>query len=102
VNKCWATTLILLTSVLNVVDGLMTLGWVLLTDATEFNPFMKPLIESNPVVFIIFKTVAVTCCLSVLWAHRQHWLSKIGMIMISVAYTAVVIYHTWAMVHFIL
>lgn len=101
-NRCNVAALILLISVLNVVDGLMTLGWVLLTEATEFNPFMKPLIACSPFVFIVTKTVVVSLGLLVLWLYRRRPLSKIGLLIILAFYTCVVIYHGWAIVHFVL
>jgi hypothetical protein len=95
-------TAIVVISMCNVFDGLMTLYWVLFLGATEFNPILRPIIENDPFGFITAKTVVVTCLLSVLWTARCLKLARGGIIFLLCAYVGVSIYHLWAVYRFVL
>ena len=95
-------TIVILISVLSLIDGTMTLCWVLFTDATELNPIMKPLIDCHPIIFLVIKTGTVTFFLIILWIFRKNRLARIGLNLLLVIYFSVVIYHGWAIVKFVI
>jgi hypothetical protein len=101
-KDCQVLTLVLLIGVLNLIDGAMTLGWVILTDTTESNPLLEPLLDCCPMNFLIIKMTFVTLCLVVLWTFRRSKLSQVGIVLLLVAYLSIVVYHAWAVIKFVL
>lgn len=72
-KKTFTFGLLGLLVVMNLLDGIFTLVWVLSGQATEANPLMALLIDAHPLLFIIFKIALVNLGAILLWRlyHRR-------------------------------
>jgi len=78
--------------VLNVVDAIFTIGWVESGLAREANPLMAILME-QPILFICIKLALVSLGVVLLWLRRQRPAAVIGIVLIFVAYYAILLHH---------
>lgn len=73
--------------VLNLLDAGATLHWITSGQATEANPIMNQALLHGPQTFLIAKIVSVVIAATVLWSHRHHLLSRMGVALTSVVYS---------------
>lgn len=73
--------------ILNLLDAGATLHWINSGIASEANPIMNHALQHGVHVFIIAKLVSVVIAATILWNHRQHLLSRIGVALTSVVYS---------------
>jgi hypothetical protein len=89
----WLKGLVASVIVLNVIDGILTIVWILTGGAIESNPLMNYLIQLHPVLFIITKMTVVSLGILFLWHFRQKALAVIGISIAFICYYAVTVYH---------
>jgi hypothetical protein len=92
-EKKWLLVIVLAIFVLNAMDGLLTVFWVLNYHAVEANPFMQDTVHNHPVLFIIVKMSLVLLGSILLWLLRNRPLAVIGLFAVFLVYYFVVIYH---------
>jgi hypothetical protein len=80
--------------VLNIYDAISTLLWIELNLARELNPFMALLIEINPILFVLIKTILVNTGVWLIWLNRESSLSKLATAPVFLLYFLVCIKHT--------
>ena len=88
--------------ILSVVDGALTIFWVLSNLAEEANPLMDYLIRQAPVLFMLVKTTLVALGVTLLWRFRARTLALGGIVACFFIYAAIVAYHLNAIQHFFL
>lgn len=91
----WLTYLLGAIFALNVLDALATVFWVSSGLAYEANPLMAELLQVHPGLFALGKLTLVGLGLSLLWRHRDHLLSALSTVVLTVVYLGVVLYHLW-------
>ena len=82
--------------IMNLVDAIATLVWINLGIAEEDNPIMAFVLESDPSVFVIIKTVLVILSILLLWRMRTEMLARILVIPVFLSYVYVMILHASA------
>jgi hypothetical protein len=85
--------LLVVLCLLNLVDGLFTIGWVLTHRAVETNPLMDYLLQIHPVFFISVKIALVQLGALVLWFHRFRRLVFVSASLAVVVYLWIVFIH---------
>lgn len=79
--------------VLNLLDAIFTLFWVQAGLAREANPFLRDLVASSPVAFVVVKLGLVGLGSSMLWRHRERPLAVIAIFSLFVVYYALLLWH---------
>ena len=79
---------------LNLYDALFTVTWVLSGMATEANPLMKVLIETNVFLFVITKLILVNLGVWIVWQNLKHPLARLSICFSFGVYLCVCIFHT--------
>jgi hypothetical protein len=79
--------------ILSVLDGILTIFWVLADFAEEANPLMNILIASNPVIFMMVKMVLVSLGIALLWRLRFKRLAVAGIFICFLVYCGIMIHH---------
>ena len=83
--------------VLCVLDGVMTIIWIVTGGAREANPMMDLLFQIHPAVFMLVKTTLVALGITLLWRLRRHALAVVGIFVAFIAYYFIVVaYHLTA------
>ena len=80
------------TVVFNALDAILTMAWVLSGQAEEANPLMSGIL-SSPVLFVLVKTVLVSCGCQLLWLRHRHPVSVVGIFAAFYAYCVVLLHH---------
>lgn len=69
---------LLVLGALNVADGALTIEFVRLGHAEEANPLMAHLIAESLPAFALYKFVAASAFMWLLWKYRKHRIAQIG------------------------
>ena len=88
--------------ILSVIDGVLTIFWVLSDLATEANPLMNHLITQDPVLFMVVKIALVTLGVTLLWRLRERPLALVGIFTCFLVYATIFIHHLTALGRFVL
>jgi hypothetical protein len=83
--------------ILSVIDGVLTIFWVLSDLAVEANPLMDHLITQDPVLFMVVKIALVALGVSLLWRFRARPLALFGIFACFLIYTTIFIHHLSAL-----
>lgn len=78
---------------MNLADCCLTLFWVAGGHATEANVVMAALLQLGPVPFAVVKTALVMAGAWVLFHRRHRPLAQAGLLVVTVAYLAVLVHH---------
>jgi hypothetical protein len=89
----WLEGIVKVTLVLNLLDALFTLTWVVSGLATEANPFLHDLVHQHPVSFVAAKLTLVGLGSLLLWRHRGRPLSVVAIFVAFLAYYALLLIH---------
>ena len=89
----WMTILLAVTIILNLFDAVSTLLAVQLGSATEANPLMAHLLQRSAVLFMFAKLSLVSCGVALLYRWRHLRLARMGTVVATVAYAAVIAIH---------
>ncbi len=89
--------LLLMTFVMNVADGLMTILWVSSQLAIEANPMMDVLLQIHPGLFLLGKVGLVTGGLLILAQRRNQVAAVLGIILVFIVYSLIIAYHMLAL-----
>lgn len=95
----WVLAAVLL--VCNLVDGIFTMAYVHVGMAEEANPLMDMFLRHSFVAFIVAKLALVSVGVGALWKCRATKTARVGLVVVSVAYVALVCYHVAALVYFL-
>ena len=79
--------------VLNLFDGILTVLWIQLSYAREWNVFMRGLAHSDLVLFMLVKLAVVSLGTLFLWRNRHHPLAIVAIFLAFSAYYLVLLYH---------
>jgi hypothetical protein len=74
---------------LNLFDGLSTVGWVEGGQATEANPIMAAAMNGGPGVFLLSKIALVSLAVALLWRVRHHRAARIAVVPACLLYAFV-------------
>jgi hypothetical protein len=80
--------------VLNLIDGLATLIWVLTNRATEANPLMAILVEFHPVAFIALKVMLVNLGAVLLLRYCYRFMASAAIMAALIVYSLIVLFHS--------
>ena len=86
--------------ILSVIDGVLTIFWVLSKRATEANPLMNHLISQNPVLFMVVKIALVALGITLLWRFRERPLATWGIVACFLIYSTIFVHHLAALTRF--
>jgi len=89
----WLEGIIASVFILNVIDGILTIIWVLTNKSTEANPMMDILIQVNPVLFITVKMALVLLGSYLLWRYRKQAAAVVAIFLAFIVYYAILILH---------
>jgi formate hydrogenlyase subunit 3/multisubunit Na+/H+ antiporter MnhD subunit len=89
----WLERILQVTLVLNVLDAIFTLWWVLTSQAIEANPLMATAIAAHPVVFVCVKLALVGMGSWLLWRHRKRPLAVISIFVAFLVYYGILLLH---------
>jgi len=93
----WLRNIVVGIIVLNLLDGLLTLIWVLTEKAEEANPLMAGLLDINPVLFIIFKMGLVMGGTYLLWRLRRKAAAVMAIFLAFLVYYGIILFHLRSM-----
>ena len=79
--------------ILSVLDGIMTIIWVLGDFAEEANPLMGMLIARDPVIFMAVKILLVSLGITLLWRLRARPLAVFGIFVCFIVYCSIMLHH---------
>lgn len=83
--------------VLNLIDAVMTMIWVLRGDATEANPMMDLVLREHPVLFVVTKLGLVSLGSYLLWRHRRKGAAVVAIFVAFLVYYAILTIHLGAL-----
>lgn len=86
--------LVLWLALMNVGDSFFTLLH-LQAGAIELNPVAEALLRTGRQGFVLYKSVLISFALLVLCVHKNFVLARLGLLMASAAYSALVCYHVF-------
>jgi hypothetical protein len=89
----WLERIVAAILVLNIIDAIFTIYWVSSRQAREANPFMAPLIEAHPVLFVGIKCGLVFGGTWLLWRNRKRKLAVVSIFTAFLVYYFVLLYH---------
>jgi len=95
-----AALLLILVGVLNVLDAVLTAGWMSLGVIEEANPLMAYLLDLGPTLFFIVKAALVPLGCFILWRYRHRRFAKIAIVGVLGVYSWVIVLHfrVWILV----
>ncbi len=85
------------TFILNAIDGVLTVAWIVSGKAEEANPIMDHLLDVDPTVFMAVKLVLVALGSVLLWKLRHRRGAVISIFALFLIYYAVLVYHANAL-----
>ncbi len=88
-TQMWIATLV----VLNGIDGVLTLCWVLSNRAGEANPLMDVLIQTHPLLFMLVKLALVNLGALLLWRLRKVYMVAVPTFFLVLVYSFVMWCH---------
>ena len=89
----WLEGIVKGTLVLNLLDALFTLVWVIAGLAIEANPFLHVVVHEHPVVFVAAKLSLVSLGSLLLWRYRNRPLAVVAIFVAFIAYYALLLIH---------
>ena len=78
---------------MSVIDGILTLIWVLMRYAEEANPLMNYFLQLHPTLFMLVKIGLVALGTSLLWRYRLQPLAVAGVSVCFVVYAVILLVH---------
>jgi hypothetical protein len=93
----WLRGIVACVMVLNLFDAVCTITVVSLGKATEANPLMAGLIDSDPWLFMVIKLLLVSLGSYLLWRLRKRAAAVMGIFAAFMVYYCLALYHLAAM-----
>ena len=87
----WLEGLLAAVFILSVVDGVLTIVWVLTGYAREANFVMDYLIRLHPSIFMGIKILLMALGITLLWRNRERALAVIGIFISFIVYYAILV-----------
>ena len=92
----WLKGFIAAIFILNVIDGVLTVFWVVSGQASEANPLMDELLNLSPPLFMLGKLSLVGLGSVLLWRHRERPGVVVSIFMLFLVYYWLLLYHLQA------
>jgi hypothetical protein len=89
----WLQSMLAAVVVLNMLDGILTIGWIESGRAVELNPLMDYLLGTHPVLFIFTKMLLVCLGVLLLWRFRAKTSAVISIYLCLAVYSGLLLYH---------
>jgi hypothetical protein len=89
----WLEGIVKGTLILNLLDALFTLVWVIAGLAREANPLLDHLLLDHPVAFVVVKLSLVSLGSLLLWRYRSRPLAVVAIFVSFLAYYALLLVH---------
>jgi hypothetical protein len=89
----WLRAVVAAVVVLNMLDGILTIGWIEFGRAVELNPLMDYLLGTHPVLFILIKMLLVCLGVLLLWRFRSRASAVLSIYLCFVVYSGILLYH---------
>lgn len=86
---------------LGILDLIFTVVLIALFEAQEINPFMLPILEYSPTLFVIFKIFMTILGCGILYRHKENRFAKIGINLCLTAYSLLLFWHLLLSYHLI-
>jgi hypothetical protein len=93
----WLKGIVVAVFALNVLDGVLTLYWIVEGRAREANPLMAGLIHLDPLVFMLGKLALVVLGSILLWRLRRWPAAVVAIFGVFLVYYCLTLYHLRAM-----
>jgi hypothetical protein len=89
----WLKLVLIVTFIINAIDGVFTVMWVLSGAAHEANPIMDHLLDSSPMAFMSVKLLLVALGTWLLWRFRRQRIAVIAIFFLFLVYYSILVYH---------
>jgi len=89
----WLKGLVAAVVVFNMLDGILTIGWIQSGRAVELNPLMDYLLGTDPVLFIFTKMLLVCLGVLLLWRYRSKTSAVFSIYVCFAVYSSILLYH---------
>jgi hypothetical protein len=89
----WLEGIVKGTLVLNLLDALFTLFWVVNGLAREANPLLQTVVQEHPVAFVAAKLSLVSLGSLLLWRYRGRSLAVVAIFVAFLAYYLMLLIH---------
>jgi hypothetical protein len=89
----WLEGIVKGTLVLNLLDALFTLFWVVNGLAEEANPLLDEIVHQHPLAFVTAKLGLVSLGSLLLWRYRHRPLAVVGIFVAFLAYYGLLLIH---------
>lgn len=89
----WLEGIVKGTLVLNLLDALFTLFWVVNGLAQEANPLLDEIVQQHPLAFVTAKLGLVSLGSLLLWRYRHRPLAVVGIFVAFLAYYGLLLIH---------
>ena len=86
-------TMIATVFVLNALDAVFTVYWIVGVETSETNPFMDHLLGIHPMVFVAVKLLLVALGSYLLWRHRRQRVAVVGIFALFIVYYWLLVWH---------
>jgi len=93
----WLKGIVAFVFIMNVLDGIFTIIWVVTGKAVEANPLMANLINMHPVLFMGCKLLLVFLGSALLWRRRNNRAAVISIFIVFLTYYILLLYHLRSM-----
>jgi hypothetical protein len=89
----WLEGIVKGTLVLNLLDALFTLVWVVNGLANEANPLLHVVVHEHPLAFVMAKLALVSLGSLLLWRYRHRALAVVGIFVAFLTYYLLLLIH---------
>lgn len=89
----WLKGIIATVFVFNVLDGLLTIYWIVTGQATEANPLMEEVLDISPALFMAVKLGLVGLGSILLWRTRDSPVAVVSVFLLFMVYYFLLLYH---------
>jgi hypothetical protein len=93
----WLKGIVIATLVLNALDASFTVVWLSLGKATEANPLMATLTDTDLTLFVLVKLLLVGLGSYLLWKHRKRPGAVVAVFVAFLTYYCILLYHLSAL-----
>lgn len=86
-------TMIVAVFVLNALDAVFTVYWIVGVETWETNPIMDHLLQIHPIIFVAVKLLLVALGSYLLWRHRRQRVAVVGIFALFIVYYWLLVWH---------
>ncbi len=89
----WMGKMIFIVFLLNALDAVFTVYWIVGKETSETNPIMDLLLGIHPIIFVAVKLLLVALGSYLLWRYRRQRMAVIGIFGLFIVYYWLLIWH---------